>query len=126
MKKLLAIALLFVAGFTLAEGEVEVARHQFTSAIEQREPVDELTDAKNVNPLYFFTDLRNFEGTVVTHRWSYNGNVMAEVNFNVGGPRWRVYSSKKLQPEWDGVWKVEVLDETGSFVSIDTINISID
>jgi hypothetical protein len=38
---------------------------------------------------------------------------MAEVPFNVGGPRWRVYSSKKLIAAWTGTWKVEVVDADG-------------
>ncbi len=124
MKKLLALVFVLTAGFTFAE--TQVARHQFTSAIDQREPIDMLTDAMNVNPLYYFTELLDFEGTMVTHRWSFNGNVMAEVQFNVGGPRWRVYSSKRFQPEWDGVWTVDVVNEAGEVVASDVINIAID
>lgn len=125
MKKLLIGLIALTASFAFA-AEADVARHQFSSAIENREPVDALTDAMNVSPLFYFTELMNFEGTVVTHRWYFNGNQMADVTFNVGGPRWRVYSSKQLLPEWDGEWVVEVLDEAGTVVATDTINIVID
>lgn len=123
MKKLMAIGLVLFAG--LAFADPEVARHQFTSAVESREPVDNLTDAMNLNPLYYFTELKNFEGSVVTHRWIYEGDVMAEVSFNVGGPRWRVYSSKRFEPEWDGNWTVEVLDWQGKVVASDNIAVEL-
>jgi hypothetical protein len=125
MKKLLVALLTLTASLTFA-ADAEVARHQFSSAIDNREPVDMLTDAMNVNPLYYFTELKNYEGTVITHRWTFNGNAMADVTFNVGGPRWRVYSSKQLLPEWDGEWMVEVVDEAGTVVASDTISIVIE
>ena len=91
-----------------------VARDAFTSAIEDREPVDNLTQIPNSQQrVYYFSDLRGLEGQIVTHRWEYNDQVMAEVKFKVGGPRWRVYSSKNLLPEWQGKWTVVVLDESG-------------
>ncbi len=92
-----------------------VARTAFTTAIEDREPVDNLVRVPNtIDRIYFFSDLRGLDGEIVTHRWEYNGQVMAEVKFRVGGgPRWRVYSSKNLLPEWTGKWTVVVLDEAG-------------
>ncbi len=124
MKQLFAIALVMVAGFAMAEPDV--ARHQFTTAIENREPVDALTDVMNVNPIYYFTELKDFQDTTVTHRWLFDGKVMAEVAFNVGGPRWRVYSSKQMLPEWDGDWTVEVVDQSGVVVATDVVAISIE
>lgn len=123
MKKLCLLLLIGLSSWAMAEPEV--ARHQFTAMVEDREPVDMLTDAMDINPLYYFTELREFQGTSVTHRWLYNGEVMAEVVFNVGGPRWRVYSTKQLLPEWDGEWKVEVVDAAGVVVASDTISIVI-
>lgn len=89
-----------------------VARAVFTSAIVDREPVDDLATVPTTQDrVYFFSDLRNLEGQIVTHRWEYNDRVMAEIKFKVGGPRWRVYSSKNLLPEWNGQWTVIVTDE---------------
>ena len=88
--------------------------------------VNALTDAMNINPMFYFTELKGFEDQVVMHRWSFNGNVMAEVSFNVGGPRWRVYSSKRFQPEWDGDWIVEVVDQAGVVVATDSVAVQID
>lgn len=124
MKRLFAVVFMLVAGLVYAEPEV--ARHQFASAVENREPVDALTDAMNINPMYYFTELKGFEDTVVTHRWWYEGEAMADVTFNVGGPRWRVYSSKTMLPEWEGEWTVQVLDWKGVEVASDTISIAFD
>lgn len=92
-----------------------VARAIFTSAIVDREPVDNLTTVTgDTQRVFFFSDLRELAGQIVTHRWEYNGNVMAEVTFKVGdGARWRVYSSKNLLPEWTGQWTVIVSNENG-------------
>jgi hypothetical protein len=119
------LILLGAPGLSIAEegasntpdGEVKrgtVARNIFTTEIVDREPVDNLSSVPNtVNRIFFFSDLRGLEGQIVTHRWEYNDKVMAEIKFKVGGPRWRVYSSKNLLPEWTGQWTVVVLDESG-------------
>ena len=95
-------------------GQGEIARAQFTTAIQDREPTDDVaTLSSNNDKIYFFTELVNFNGATITHRWEYQGKTMAEVNFNVGGSRWRAYSSKNIKPEWTGVWSVTVLNEEG-------------
>jgi hypothetical protein len=49
---------------------------------------------------------------------------MAAVPFEVGGPRWRVYSSKTLDPLWLGKWSVRVLDGMGNELSLDSFTYS--
>lgn len=91
-----------------------VARAIFTSKIIDHEPVDELNSVPATQSrIYFFSDLRGLEGQIISHRWEYRDKVMAEVKFQVGGPRWRVYSSKNLLPEWTGEWTVVVTDASG-------------
>ena len=91
-----------------------IARAQFTSEVVQREPTDQLeqltTDYAEVS---FFTEFVGLEGHSLTHRWEYGGRVISEVPFEIGGPRWRVYSTKTLAPEWIGEWTVSVLDSAG-------------
>jgi len=100
-----------------------VAREAFTTQIKNHEPTDELKKLNNdVQKVYFFTDLRDLKGQTVTHRWEYNGKVMAEVHFKVRGPRWRVWSSKNLEPGWTGDWKVSVVNGAGQVISEDTLD----
>lgn len=94
--------------------EPRVARAVITNAIEDREPVDDLSEFRNDQPIiYFFTELQNLEGATVTHRWELDGKLMAEVPFRVGSPRWRVWSSKNLDPESTGNWQVTVVSSNG-------------
>ena len=102
-----------------------VARSAFTSSIEDREPVDTLQQMNAMDQkVYFFTELRDMEGQTATHRWEFNGDVMAEVAFDVKGSRWRVWSSKNLQPEWAGEWKVSVLNSANEVISETSLSVA--
>ena len=99
-----------------------VARYQLTSAIRAREPTDDLAQlvsggGADVTRVYFFTDLRGLTDETVTHRWFYNDTLSATVNFNVGGWRWRTYSSKDLLLGQGGQWRIEVVDEAGELLA---------
>ena len=96
----------------------EVARAQFTTGVTDREPVDAVTrvDAA-ARTVYFFTELRDLQGRHVVHRWEHDGEPMAVVGFDVGGPRWRVWSSKQMLPEWQGLWRVQVLTDDGAVLA---------
>ena len=102
-----------------------VVRSAFTSSIDNREPVDTLQQMSAMEQkVYFFTELRDMAGQTATHRWELNGEVMAEVAFEVNGPRWRVWSSKNLQPEWVGEWKVSVLNSANEVISETSLNVA--
>lgn len=103
---------LHAAGDDSPLGEGSVSRAVFTSGIVNREPVDQLVVVDSaIDEVYFFTELKFLTGRTVVHRWEYNGSVVAEVPFNVGGPRWRVYSKKSLLPHQAGQWTVVVVDQ---------------
>ncbi|MFQ6021578.1 MAG: DUF2914 domain-containing protein [Acidiferrobacterales bacterium] len=98
-----------------------VARATVTSGVQDREPIDSITTLSNDNSkIYYFTEIRDMAGETIMHRWEYNGQVMAEIPFHIGGARWRVYSSKNLEPMWLGDWKVSVVDSSGSPLSVTT------
>lgn len=101
-----------------ASESAHIARAVLTSGIENREPVD--TIGPTIAPLestarqvYLFTEFRDLQGHKVSHRWEYEGDIVATVNFRVGGDRWRVYSSKLLPPHMTGEWRVTVVDSDG-------------
>jgi len=100
-----------------------VARAQFTTAVVNHEPVDDISELKNnVKKIYFFSDQRGMKDQPLTHRWEYNGKIMAEVTFEIGGPRWRVKSSKNLSPTQLGEWKVSIVDWGGDVIAEKTFN----
>ncbi len=91
-----------------------VHRAGFTTAIHEREPQNLVTRLLNdQRKIYFFTELRDMKGQTVTHRWKLDGKVMGEVPIRIGGPRWRVHSSKWLDPGWLGRWTASVVDSRG-------------
>ena len=95
-----------------------VKRTAFSSAILEREPVDKLTElVGNDEQIYFFSELRDMTGQLVVHSWEHQGESVAEVRFNVSGPRWRVWSSKILTPDRPGTWTVLVLNAAGEILA---------
>lgn len=95
-----------------------VVRSAFTTEIAEREPTQDLQKLTNNNgQVMFFTELRDMNGQTAVHRWEYEGKVVAEVAFNVKGPRWRVWSSKSLAPQMIGDWKVSVINGAGEVIS---------
>jgi hypothetical protein len=101
-----------------ARPEGSVVRWAFTSAVQDREPTDQLTETTTESgTVYFFTELKDLDGQTVQHRWLYQGKVMAEVAFNVAGSRWRVWSSKNLQPDQLGTWTVEVVNGSSKVIA---------
>lgn len=110
----LVLAFAVMAPPVLAGDSPSVARSAFTVGVQDREPVNRI---EAVGPeheqVYYFTELSNLQGHTVSHRWEHDGQVMAEVHFSVGGPRWRVYSSKRLIPGTEGDWVVSVVDDDG-------------
>jgi hypothetical protein len=91
-----------------------VTRASFTSEIIGREPQDSITSLSNEHfEIVFFTELHDLDGYTVSHVWEREGAEMARVPFVVDGPRWRAYSTKKLEPSWTGEWTVRVEDESG-------------
>jgi hypothetical protein len=106
---------------TAAPVQGTVARAAITHAVENHEPIDNVTDVTtDIGKISYFTELRGMEGQTVTHRWQHNGETMAEIPFQVGGSRWRVFSSKKLAPTATGEWQVSVVDAGGRTLHTDT------
>mgnify|MGYP001429475434 CR=1 FL=1 len=89
----------------------------FALNVEDRVPINIVEEADNsLGKIYFFTNIRNLDGERITHRWIYKDKVMADVSFDINGPRWRVWSSKNLWYTWIGKWKVQVLRMDGSLL----------
>ncbi|MBA2410816.1 MAG: DUF2914 domain-containing protein [Gammaproteobacteria bacterium] len=110
--------------FTSASSN-HVARAQFTTRIEAREPVDHIgavfpSNGTPVRTLLYFTEITGLNGETVTHRWEHEGQVIAEVSFDIGSDRWRIYSSKNLSQAMQGDWRVVVTDSNGEIIKIDS------
>lgn len=121
---LICIALLLTSGTASAETSEFVQRAVVTSAIEDREPIDSLSQVSpEVDKVFFFTEVINKANTFVTHRWLLDGKLEAEVVLKIGSDRWRTYSSKNLVPAiHSGNWQVEAVDEQNNILASATFS----
>lgn len=97
---------------------IGVSRAQFTTGIKQQEPVDRvgpviLAKSNGIKQLYYFTEVKGMRGETITHRWEYEGQVVAKVQLQIGSNQWRTYSRKNFTPAMTGDWRVVVIDSQG-------------
>lgn len=112
------LALAAFLAVPMAHAEGTVARSVVTTSVVDREPANDLDKVPAADSkILFFTELRGMAGQTIKHRWMHNGEQIAEVSFKVGGPRWRVWSSKTMMPSWQGEWTVQVVDGSGQVVA---------
>ncbi len=101
----------------------DIVRAQFTTAIKDKEPVDELTVLPaGTDKIYFFVEVRNLSGQSVVHRWVLEGKPASEVKINVGANRWRMWSSKELKHQRSGQWTVELVSASGEILIAKSLN----
>ena len=109
---------LFSSSAIFAQGILKVEQIAIAVAVEDRQPVG-VSDvfADTVGALYCFTEIRGMgESTTVSQVWYYGEKRMAEVKLNVRGYRWRTWSTKIMQVDWTGDWRVDVVSEDGKIL----------
>lgn len=113
---LLGAVLVSLSSMVIADENV--GRMAFTTEVVDRAPINDVDILSAVDSkIYFFSELLGLNGQTVTHRWVFDGQVMAEIPFDVGSNRWRVWSSKTLVPAWSGRWIVEVVTAEGEVLA---------
>jgi len=95
-----------------------VLRAQLSAGIREKEPTVRLQSPIQVTgrsdrTIYFFSEVRDFGGQTLVHRWEREGRVLATIPFEIRGQRWRVYSRKTITPRMTGRWRVVLADSTG-------------
>ena len=114
MNKVVAVIFCLIASFSVSALEwphENISTAEFALEVKQRTPLNIIEELDNsFGKIYFFTNIRNLQGQSIKHRWIYNNKVMAEVEFDVKGPRLRVWSSKNLWPTLLGEWTVELIN----------------
>jgi len=106
------------------EENTHVARSTFTTEVVENEPVDELEAIPaEAETVCFFTEIVDLKGETITHRWTHQGEVVAEVPIEIGGPRWRVHSIKNLPESSSGIWTVQVVDSADTVLFESSIDI---
>ena len=105
-----------------------VLRTQFTTAIRDREPVDNLTELNNgtAEKIYCFTEFSDPTGQLVTHSWVYRGQVVDVEQLHIDSAHSRVWSSRLMTPDRPGSWTVIIMSPTGKVLAERTLDYNLE
>lgn len=111
----------------LSTQPMELMRFRFTSAIEKREPKDELKFARPGQRVYGYLALRNRTGRrkFVTLAWSVNGEERTKLDLPIDESwQFRTWGFNTLLPtDRKGTLRLEVTDEAGHPIVDETLPI---
>lgn len=116
---LLTLFILMVAIIDLkAQSILKIERIAVSTGVENRQPVGESdTFADSVGTLFCYTEIRGMgDSTTVSHVWYHGENRRADVKLNVRGYRWRTWSTKVIQKDWTGDWRVDIVSADGKIL----------
>ena len=95
----------------MGEAEIEIAVGR---SVMDRMPVDTAsTFPAAVGELACWTRVSGLAGTTIQHVWIH-GEDEFPVSLEIGGPSWRTWSTKVIEAERTGEWRVEVRDAAGT------------
>jgi hypothetical protein len=99
---------------------LEIATAAICRNVAAREPVDAGTSFEStVGKLCCFTQVTGAQGdTEIYHVWYFVEAERAVVKLQARSSNWRTYSSKIIQPNEIGAWRVEVLGPEGDVLKI--------
>jgi len=74
-----------------------LARASFTTAVENREPINTVSQVPvDTAELLFYTEVHDGSNQTLYHHWSLNGEPFVDVTLEIGSDFWRTWSSKTL------------------------------
>lgn len=119
MRSILLALFAVVLTASVAKADTTV---QFTTGVENREPLDTITEVvksdSETQRIVFYSVIRDKEGEKVFHVWKNGDNEIYRHTINVGSQRWRVWSSVMVDHyETGDVATVEVLAENGEVLA---------
>jgi hypothetical protein len=104
--------------------KIKIVKLAIAPEIVDREPVGESDSfSADVGTLWCYTKITGAKGQAITHRWYFNGELMAVVPLEIKYDTYRTRSSKRILAYWKGPWRVEIMTESG--VLLDTISFTI-
>lgn len=99
----------------------QIIRAQLTTAINRREPVDNIRQislaGRSSRPIFLFLHLRDLRGETIRVNWFFQDQSVAQVLLPVGNHDWRTYSSKMLNAKRLGNWRVTAQDASGNLLA---------
>lgn len=66
----------------------------------------------DIQRLYLFTELKDYAGQTLRHRWYWQGKLHTEAVLTIEDSPWRTYSENWLLDNQRGDWRVQIVDQT--------------
>ena len=109
------LALSGMVALAQAAPGLSVEEMVFCTAVQDRVPsLPDTAFASTVENVYCFVKVVGAaDTTAITQVWYFNDREMSRVELAVKSASWRTWSSKKILPEWQGTWRVDVLAPGG-------------
>jgi hypothetical protein len=119
-----ALACLIVPCVAAAQTEpgIKIEEMVFCTAVQDRAPsgIDTAFASTVENVCCFVRVTGAADTTSITHVWYYVDREVARVELAVKAQSWRTWSSKRIAPEWQGTWRVDVLGPSGDVLKSQT------
>lgn len=127
------VALALCLATPLAAQDTTVAAQQdvtvelvIARAVVDRMPVDSAsTFQADVGRVACWTRVSGAAGTTIHHVWIHEGQEFT-VPMEIGGSPWRTWSTKEIQSDWTGEWRVEVRNASGTVLATASFTITAD
>lgn len=99
-----------------------IVRAQLATKLNGLEPANSVANqikakARGTVRVYYFNELHGLKGRTVTHQWTHDGKIYANVSAEIKSNTWLMYSSKALNSSMLGEWKIQVSDDKGNVLA---------
>lgn len=106
---------------------VNVVRAQLATKLNGLEPANSVGNqikakTRGTVRVYYFNELHGLKGKTISHQWTHDGKIYANVSAEIKNNTWRMYSSKALNSTMLGEWKIQVTDERGNVLATRTFS----
>lgn len=98
-----------------------VERFELARTVSNKEPRGEISEitfkADGAAAVWCYSEVVDKPGSVLRYVWFHAGKRMAQVRVDVRGKRWRSHSSKIINQQLTGAWRVELQDGAGQLLA---------
>jgi len=102
------------AGAEPSDRGISVRESGIGPGVVDHERVARLSEFQVGDRVWFWTRLIGADaGEIVRHVWLHEGSIVASVDITIGGPHWRAYTRRIMEPGDVGAWAAEVRDAGG-------------
>lgn len=100
------------ASFALPPGFSRIVLTDQMNNLQPGKAVGQQIAFSQIKRLYLFTELKDYAGQILRHRWYFGDTLHTEAVLTIEDSPWRTYSENWLLDDQRGPWRVEIVDQT--------------